>query len=130
MLATDRVREAFAEAHTMHDDAMDHLAAGDLRNAAGKAWEATLCATNALLLAKTGKEPQLTSATSRGLDKLAQQEPAAKNLVGRYYSRQISLHENCYDLGLCEPPETIQRRIRETADYVRDAENLAAAGER
>lgn len=125
-LTTNLVQEIFTNAHAMHDDALDHLAAGDLRNAAGRAWDATLCATNALLLAKTGKEPQQTPATSRGLDKLAQQESAAKSLVGRYYSRQISLHENCYDLGLCEPPETVQRRIRETIDYINDAQTLAS----
>ena len=125
MLATDQVKETFANAHASHSDAMKLMAAGDLRNAAGKAWHATLCATNALILAKTGKEPQATPTTSRGLDQLAQQEPATKSLVGRYYSRQISLRENCFDFGMCEPAETIQRRIRETIDYIQDAENLA-----
>ncbi len=125
MLATDQVKETFSNAHASHRDAMGLLAAGDIRNAAGKAWYATLCATNALILARTGKEPQAMHTTSRGLDRLAQQEPAAKSLVGRYYSRQISLHENCFDFGMCEPAETIQRRIRETIDYIQDAENLA-----
>lgn len=125
-LTTGRVQEIFADAHAMHHAALDHLAAGEIRDAAGKAWEATICATNALILAKTGKEPRQTPATSRGLDRLGQQEPAARSLVGRYYSRQISLRENCYDLGLCEPPETVQRRIRETVSYINDAQRLAS----
>ena len=125
-LATDRVQEIFADAHAMHHAALEHLAAGEIRDAAGKAWDATICAANALILAKTGKEPRQMPAISRGLDMLAQQEPAAKGLVGRYYSRQISLHENCYDLGLCEPAETIRRRIRETISYINDAQTLAS----
>ena len=125
MLAIDPVNKTFANARASHRDAMELLAAGDIRSAAGKAWYATLCATNALILARTGKESQDTPATSRGLDQLAQQEPAAKCLVGRYYSRQISLQENCFDFGMCEPAETIQRRIRETIDYIQDAETLA-----
>ena len=125
MLAANNAKENFAHARARHADAMQSLTAGDLRNAAGKAWHATLCATNALILAKTGKEPQETPTTSRGLDQLAQQEPAAKSLVGRYYSRQISLRDNCFDFGMCEPAETIQRRIRETINYIQDAENIA-----
>ena len=125
MLAANEVKGRFANARALHADAMQSLTVGDIRNAAGKAWHATLCATNALILARTGKESQETPTTSRGLDRLAHQEPAAKSLVGRYYSRQISLHENCFDFGMCEPAETIQRRIRETIDYIRDAETLA-----
>ncbi len=47
-------------------------------------------------------------------------------LVGRFYSRQAQLHGECFYLGLCEPAEATARRIRETSDYIADAENLAA----
>ena len=50
MSATDRAKKIFANAHAMQDDALKHLAAGEIRAAAGKAWDATLCVTNALIL--------------------------------------------------------------------------------
>ena len=51
--------------------------------------------------------------------------PALRSLLRRYYSRQVSLHGQCFYLGLCEPVSEAERRIRETIDYVQDAENLA-----
>ena len=57
MVATDRVREIFADAHGMYDDSLERWDAGDIRDAAEKAWCATLSATNALILANTGVEP-------------------------------------------------------------------------
>ena len=44
-------------------------------------------------------------------------------LVARYYIRQGSLHGDCFYLGLCEPLADTERRIRETADYIDDAES-------
>ena len=38
--AADRVQEIFADAHAMQDDALKHLAAGEIRDAAGRAWDA------------------------------------------------------------------------------------------
>ena len=61
--------------------------------------------------------------TSDRLDALAWQDSRVKSLVGRYYSRLSQLHGSCFCVGLCNP-ET-ERRIRETADYIRDAEQLA-----
>ena len=130
MLATDRVKEIFADAHAMHGEALERLAAGDIRDAAEKAWCATLRATDALILSWTGHEPELSPATTRELDRLADGDRRLKPLVGRYYSRQMSLHGHCFYLGLCDPPETIERRIRETIDYITDAERLAYAGQR
>ena len=101
------------------------LAAGDLRNAAGKAWDATLCAANALLLARTGKTPEKLTDTAGNLDQLAAQDPAVKTLIGRYCARWSRLYGDCYLLGILDYPEGIERRIRETADYIQDAENLA-----
>ena len=46
-------------------------------------------------------------------------------LVRRYYTRQGSLHGHCFYMGLCDPLEETERRIRETADYIDDAERLA-----
>ena len=35
------------------------------------------------------------------------------------------LHGECFYLGLCDPVSITERRIRETADYIDDAEALA-----
>ena len=125
MLATGRVQEIFADAYAMHGSALERLAAGDLRDAAEKAWCATLRSTDALILARTGREPARTPATTRGLDTLAQTDRRLRSLTGRYYSRQSHLHGDCFYLGLLDEQPEIERRIHETADYIRDAENFA-----
>ena len=125
MAATDRVREIFADARSMYEAALERWAAGDVRDAAEKAWCATLRSTNALILARTGEEPERTPETSGRLDRLARREPAASSLVGRYYSRQQRLHGDCFYSGILEYRDEIERRIRETISYIADAESLA-----
>lgn len=115
----------FADARTMHAQAIVRLADGDIRDAAEKAWCATKRATDALILARTGDEPGTTAATSDGLDDLARRDPGAKSLQGRYYSRIHQLHGACFYDGRCNPDTA--RRIRETARYISDAAGLAAA---
>ena len=51
----------------------------------------------------------------------------ALSLVSRYYTRQGHLHGDCFYCGLCEPLDDTERRIRETADYIQDAEQLAGS---
>ena len=114
----------FADARDVHAQALDRLEQDDIRDAAEKAWCATRRATDALILARTGEEPPTTAITSNELDALARQDPAAKTLVGRYYSRISQLHGACFYNGICNS-ET-PRRIRETADYIRDAERLGS----
>ena len=46
-------------------------------------------------------------------------------LLRRYHSRQGSLHGECFYNGLCDPLEDTERRIREKADYIEDAQRLA-----
>ena len=48
-------------------------------------------------------------------------------LVARYYVRQGALHGDCSYVDLCEPLDDTERRIREPADYIDDAERLAPA---
>ena len=124
MLETDRSREIMADARSLQQETVRLLEQGDIRDAAEKAWCATLRATNALILARTGEEPQRTPATARMLDDLTSADARVGTLVGRYYSRQTSLHGDCFYLGL-PPTRHTERRIRETADYIMDAERLA-----
>ena len=58
MVATDRVNFLFADARSLYDDAIEMLDQGKIRNAAERAWGATKRATDALVLAREGEEPQ------------------------------------------------------------------------
>ena len=124
-ITNHRADAIFVDAHSLFDDALEMLQLGKIRNAAEKAWGATKRATDALILARTGYEPERTPETSAELRALAGRDPAVRSLVGRYYSRQGVLHGDCFYLGLCEPLEDTERRIRETAIYIADAERLA-----
>ncbi|MCY3690867.1 MAG: hypothetical protein OXI54_03800 [Chloroflexota bacterium] len=125
MVSTDRVPAIFADARAVHADALRMLEAGDIRDAAEKAWCATKRATDALILARTGIEPEISSDTSRGLAALATQDQAFRALRRRYHARQSTLHGDCFYLGICEPVDEVEGRIQRTADYITDAERLA-----
>ena len=124
MTTTDRESVIFADARSVHADALRLLEAGDIRDAAEKAWCATKRATDALILARTGEEPQISSETTRGIGALAAADQDVRIL--RHFSRQSELHGACFYLGSCEPVDEVERRIRQTADYINDAERLAA----
>ena len=76
MLETERAGAIFADAHVLYADALEELDRGKLRNAAEKAWGATKRATDALILARTGREPRSTGQTTRGIRALHRQDPA------------------------------------------------------
>ena len=126
MAMTVDVIDIFGDARHMHSSALEQWEQVDIRDAAEKAWCATVRATQALVLARTGIMPVTSTQTRIQLDILADSDSRFKTLIGRYYTRQTSLHGDCFYLGLCEPLQTIERRVRETADYIRDAEGLAA----
>ena len=60
MTTTDRIQSIFEDARELQADALEMLAMGKTRNAAEKAWGATKRATGALVLARTGEEPERT----------------------------------------------------------------------
>ncbi|MDE2787756.1 MAG: hypothetical protein OXL37_13975 [Chloroflexota bacterium] len=120
----DRVDELFADARDTQAQAIDCLDRGDVRDAAEKAWCATKRATDGLILARTGEEPVTTARTTDELDALVDREPAAESLLGRYFSRLGQLHGACFYDKRCNPQT--KRRIRETNQYISDAEVLAA----
>ena len=84
---------------------------------------------DALVLARTGEEPDRTPQPGAGLRELETDGKAVRNtrLLARYYSRQGHLHGECFYNGLCEPIDDTERQIRETADYIDDAERLTSA---
>ena len=64
MLATERGRCIMSDAWVLYADAIEMLDQGRIRNAAYKAWGATKRATGALILERTGREPEITTQTS------------------------------------------------------------------
>ena len=125
MTTTLEVEALFKDASAMHNAALSQVMEGDIRDAAEKAWCATLQATNAVILAQTGVLPENTPVTSLELNKLRSASTRFESLVRRYYTRQGLLHGECFYLGLCEPQGEIERRIRETGVYITDARELA-----
>ena len=116
----------FADAHRMYDSALDRMAADDIRDAAEKAWCAAKRATDALILVRTGTLPPKSPDTTRALLRLAETEASVRSLRDRYFTRQAFLHGDCFYTGLCEPVDHTQRLIRETIDFIHEAERLAA----
>ena len=117
----------FADARRMQSAALDRLAAGDIRDAAEKAWCAAKRATDGLVLARTGNMPPKSPDTTRALLKMAREHPEIHSLRDRYFTRQSALHGDCFYTGWCEPIEAIQELIHETEEFIRDAERLARA---
>jgi len=120
------VEEIFKDAEELYQDAVRELERGRIRDAAEKAWGATVRATDALILARTKERPLRTDLTTRRLHELALKDTEVdEKLVGRYHTRQDFLHGTCFYMGVCEPPESIVRRIKETKEYIEDARTLA-----
>ena len=126
MLQTERVGSLFADARGLYGDALEMLDQGRLRNAAEKAWCATKRATDALILARTGREPRTSGQTMRMIRQLRREDPALEQLRVRYGLRQSFLHGACFYDGILEPVEDIIADVRDTIEYIQDAEARAA----
>ncbi len=120
--ARDRVVALFTDTREVHAQALERLEQGDIRDAAEKAWRATKRATDALILAGAGQEPETTAMTTEGLLALSRTSSNAETLVGRYFTRISYLHGSCFYDGICGPDT--ERRIRETIEYIDAAEEL------
>ena len=127
MLSTERGRFIMADAWVLNKDALEMLDQGRIRNAADKAWGATKRATDALILERMGEEPERTTQTSNGIRALGRQGDEFRSLHIRYVERVAQLHGDCFYDGHCEPEDYFASLIRDTADYIRDAEVLADA---
>ena len=114
----------FADARRMHSAALERMASGDIRDAAEKAWCATVRAAEALVLARTGQEPTTSTAAGRRLRTISRADSALRNLRRIYIERQTILHGECFYHDDCEPDET-EELIRETLQFIRGAEALA-----
>ena len=119
------VATVFADAHDMYAAALERREQNDIRDAAEKACCAAKRATDALILARTGTLPPRSPDTTRGLRTLAAADSAYHNLRARYFERQAALHGDCYYTGWCEPIADTELLIRQTVEYIRDAEALS-----
>ena len=126
MLKTKQADFLFADARGLYEDALKMLERCLLRNAAEKAWCATKRATDALIVTRTGKEPRTSGQTMRMLRQLRGEDPSLEQLRKDYATRQSFLHGACFYDGILEPAEDITRDVRETKQYIRDAETKAA----
>ncbi len=125
MTITADATGVFADARAMYDAALRQWDAGDVRDAAEKAWCAAKRATDALILARTGELPPKSPDTTRALRAMAMDDIEIWAMQGRYFERQGALHGDCFYTGICDPLNNTERLIRETIDYIRDAERLA-----
>ena len=113
---TNRIEDIFQDARELQADALEMLAQGRIRNASEMSWGATKRATDALILARTGEEPERTPETGAGLRNLRSLDPQIRSahLRRRYYVRQAELHGQCFYNGLCDPLEDTDRLDRLT----------------
>ena len=106
-------------------------AAGDWRNAAAQGWAAVRDATAALLLEVNGKPPTpiglydpKVNGISVAISKLARERGGKwQRLDLRFTEAMIYLHDQAYDAGVYD--DEIGDLVREAADYIRHAEELA-----
>ena len=126
MLEPARTAALFADARLLYDEAIELLDLGKLRVAAEAAWGATKRATDALILARTGREPSVTGQTSRRLNFLRKTDDAVTSLRFHYNAQQGFLHGQCFYRGIPESSDDrVIAAVRETADYINSAEALA-----
>ena len=125
MLETTQADLLFADARSLYEDALEMLDQDRLRNAAEKAWGATKRATDGLILARTGKEPRTSGQTARVLQQLRRQDSSLEQLRLKYGARQYFLHGRCFYDGIVEPADAVIADVRETVDYINEAEAKA-----
>ena len=137
MLKTERTTTLFAEAHTIYDEGLKCLEEacelwdrGLLRKSAEKTWEAALRATNALILARTGTEPEPENDhnTLNCLTDLFEELPDWEVFTGRYAGISHDIYQEAVVEGNVEPVHLLIHDIREAADYIRECERLALGG--
>ncbi len=116
---------AFTDAWEQYDSALERFDAGDIRDACGKAWNATRAATRAAALAH-GENPQNTNQISSFIRQVGRQKAGFELMPLEFGARARFLHQQaCYD-GHIDDPD-IPDLIHGTADYIRQAERLASS---
>ena len=116
---------AFTDAWEQYDSALERFDAGDIRDACGKAWNATRAATRAAALAH-GENPQTSNHIASWIRRIGREREGFGLMPARFAERARFLHQQaCYD-GHIDDPD-IPDLIHGTADYIRQAERLASS---
>ena len=119
---TSGYQARFKDAWEQYRSAIDRLEAGDVRDACGKAWNATRAAAEAAVLAHNGNTATTTQ-ISTGFRRLSRAHGYA-DLPARYSERAQFLHiDGCYYGAVYD--DHILELIRETEGLIRKAEELA-----
>ena len=121
---TDSILSIIDDAKSLYRSAVTQIDNEDLRDAAEKAWCATKRATEALILYWTGAEPEYTSATSREIDRLGQDDAGIADLAERYRVTRDRLHGDCFYKGILDNPRVIERNIHRAFDYIQTVERM------
>ena len=100
---TNRIEEIFRDARELQANALEMLDQGKIRNSAEKAWGTTKRATDALVLARGGEDPQSAGRARRALMRLSPGDQVMGTLQGEYHFRARMLHIDCFYWGNCAP---------------------------
>ena len=119
------VKALLDDAWEQYRSAVERLDAGDVRDACGKAWNATRAASEAAVLAHQGNTATTINISS-GLRFLARKYDRP-NISAGYAQRAQYLHNDACYYGACDNDD-IPDLIQGTADYIRAAQELAQHG--
>ena len=116
---------AFSDAWEQYNSALERLNANDVRDACGKAWNATRAATRAAALAH-GEDPQNSNQISSWIRRMGREAAGFELMPLMFAARARFLHQQaCYDGHIDD--DDIPDMIRDTADYIRQAQRLASS---
>ena len=116
------VQALLDDAWEQYRSALERLNAGDVRDACGKAWNATRAASEAAVLAHSGNTATTINISS-GLRSLARQY-GIPNLSAGYAQRAQYLHNDACYYGACDNDD-IPDLIYGTEEFIRAAQELA-----
>ena len=115
---------AFEDAWGQYHSAVERLHAGDVRDACGKAWNATRAATRAAAVAHE-EDPQNTNQISSWIRRTGRAKAGFESMPALFAERARYLYQQaCYDGHIDD--EDIPDLIKETADYISMAQRLAS----
>ena len=125
--SSETIQALLDDAWGQYHSAVERLNSGYVRDACGKAWNATRAASEAAVLAHQGNTAT-TVYISSGLRSLARRY-GKPNLSADYAQRAQYLHNDACYYGACDN-EDIPDLIHGTAEYIRAAQELAQFQER
>ncbi|MEM0312902.1 MAG: PaREP1 family protein [Thermoplasmatales archaeon] len=131
-MTTDRVVIYFEDARKFHEESIKEFEEGvrennpyKIRDSAEKAWNATIQATNALILKLTGKLPSSHWERRKMLRELETRIPEIRELMlrDRYGARERHLHEMVFYEGNIDI-EDMKYELEKVRAYLNDIDKM------